>query len=111
MPRTTWIQGQTAPKRFRIVDKAGTPLNLNGRTVTLVLTKYRKPGSVISLAGGVTVVDADDGIVKYTPDSDDLVAADSPLFARFKIDGADGIAYAPEEDADALEWLVRPVSL
>lgn len=110
MPTTTWVEGATAPKRFRIRDKDGVAVDLTGKTVTLVLAKFREPTVTVSTTGDVTVVDPTDGIIAFAPDAGDLRAVDSPLSARFKIEGSD-IAYAPEEDADALQWLVRPVSL
>ena len=74
-----------------------------GATVTLVLKD--KNAAVVDVTGDISVVDADLGKVRYLPDSTDLVAANSPYTAHWKVtDGAGAIVFFPNGEAD--KWQV-----
>ena len=74
-----------------------------GATVTLILKD--KNATVVDGTGDISIVTAADGKVRYTPDATDLVAANSPYTAHWKVtDVAGGIIFFPNGEAD--KWQV-----
>lgn len=93
-------EGWTSPLDFQLLVD-GAPLNLTGLTVTAILT--HRAGTV-DTAGDVTVTDAAQGKVAYTPDPTDLTAAAGSYRLRFKVvDGAGAIVYFPPGLAQAIK--------
>jgi hypothetical protein len=75
-------------------------------TVTLELRD--RAGLVINTTGNVSVVDAPTGKVRYSADSGDLVAANGPYRARWKVvDGASKVSYFPSGEHDV--WKIFTV--
>jgi len=104
-----WTEGMTAPEEFVLKQGNSTstllPVDLTGLTVTLVL-KDRLTRTVPT-SGDVVVVTPASGLVRYTPDADDLVAQAGPYQARFKVTYVDGtIRYFPQ--GAAMTWNVYP---
>lgn len=102
-----WVEGETAPRDF-ILKEDGEPKDLTGLTVTLEL--WKRDGTAVTTTGDLAVITpqtgADVGRVRLTPDADDLVAADSPLRARFKAsDLLGGFGYFPR--GEPMIWRVR----
>lgn len=102
MPKPyTITEKQTAALGFQLLE-GGSPLNLTGVTVVVLITD--NTGAVIS-TGTVTVTDAANGKVSWTPGSTaDLVAANSPYYVRWKLtDGSGKIKYVPSALRDVWE--------
>lgn len=93
------IQGTTAAIQFQLLE-AGSPIDLTGCTVTLLLSD--KTGTTISSPGTVTVNTAAEGKVQLAPAS--ITTFDStisPYTARWKIvDGSGKIYYVPTGPRD-----------
>jgi hypothetical protein len=102
-----WVEGETGARRYTL--KAGNdPINLAGLTVELVLVRHKDPDTVVDTTGDVSIVTAAAGLVQFSPDAGDMLAANSPMLARFKLTDVDGkVAYLPEGEPDV--WLVRIV--
>jgi hypothetical protein len=99
------VEGWTAPLDFQLMAD-GVVQNLTGMTVTLELRD--KAGSVVNTAGNVTVPDAPTGKVRYSPDAVDIVAANGPYRARWKVvDGASKVSYFPSGAHDV--WKIFTV--
>ncbi len=74
-------------------------------TATLVLKDL--DGNTVDTSGDVSIVDATNWQVRYTPDASDLVVG--RYHGRFKVtDGSGGIAYFPSDEWDV--WLIRSVA-
>jgi uncharacterized phiE125 gp8 family phage protein len=100
------VEGWTGPIE-QTLESNGTPVNLTGLTVTLILQKA--DGSLIDTTGDVTVPDPVNGLARYTPDSTDLLAADTPHVARWKVvDGGGAVIFFPNEQGEV--WTVLPVA-
>lgn len=104
---TDWTEGQTAPEEF--VIKAGTsvssltPVDLSGLTVGLLLKD--RTGATVTTTGDVTVITPASGLVKFSPDSTDLLASLSPYTARFQVTYGDAsVRYFPQ--GPAMQWKV-----
>ena len=87
----------------------GTALSLTGLTVTMVLKD--RNGDAVDTDGDLTP-DPDQGtnpgVIRYTPDAADFVAAKSPYTVRFKVvDGDGAIAFFPNGEADQIV-VVKP---
>jgi hypothetical protein len=104
MASEDWVEGETAPRDFQLLA-GGEPQPLSGLTVTLILTK--RDGTLVDTASDVSVVDADAGTVRYTPDPTDIAVASSPLAARWKVQSGSAIKFFPKARPD--QWNVyRP---
>lgn len=98
------VEGQTGP-----VDKQlkvdGVALDLTDYTVTLVLKN--RLSTTIDTAGKVSTFDAPNGKVRFNPAAADLVAANSPYAAHWKVvDGVGKIHFFPSGDPE--EWTIHP---
>jgi hypothetical protein len=99
------VEGWTAALDFQLMAD-GVAQNLTGMTVTLELRD--RAGLVINTTGNVSVVDAPTGKVRYSADSGDLVAANGPYRARWKVvDGASKVSYFPSGEHDV--WKIFTV--
>ena len=100
---TEIVEGTTAPLTFQLLE-AGEPLDLSGLTVTLSLKD--RTGTIVSTAGMVTVTNAIDGEVTFTPaNAGVLVAANGPYFARWTLTTSGGaVSYCPTELQD--KWTI-----
>ena len=79
-------------------------VDLSGCAVALILQTVN--GTTVTLTGSVTVPAPSTGSVRFSPGAADLVAANSPYAARWKVtDGAGKIVYFPNGRADV--WIVR----
>lgn len=97
------VEGQTAPIDYQILAD-GSAYSLVGSTVTVVGRKHN--GTAISWAGSVTVTDAAQGEVRFSPDAADLVAADHVYYIRFRVVRTDGkIEYFPTGEPES--WVVQ----
>jgi uncharacterized phiE125 gp8 family phage protein len=83
----------------------GVAVDLTGMTVELLLQKA--DGSLVDTTGDVSVVTPGSGLVRYTPDAADLLAADSPHVARWKVTNAGKVTYFPNEAGEV--WDVLPI--
>jgi uncharacterized phiE125 gp8 family phage protein len=100
------VEGWTGPIDD-VLKSNGTPLDLTGLTVELLL--QRASGVAIPTAGDVVIVTPTAGVVRYTPDPQDLLAVDTPHTIRWKVtDVAGAITYFPNEAGEV--WTVQPVS-
>jgi len=102
MSNYTIVAGTTTPLRFQLLE-AGSPINLFGITVTLILSD--RNGTTVDTPGTVTTVDSDEGIVQLAPtDEDVFVSANSPYTARWKLEDLTAkISYVPTGPRDIWE--------
>jgi hypothetical protein len=78
-------------------------VEIEGTTVTLVLKN--SAGTEIATTGDTGWYDLDAAIVYYDPDSTDLLAADSPVTAHWKIHDVSGKdVYIPKGPPDV--WII-----
>jgi hypothetical protein len=98
------VAGWTADIDFDLKSMGTIPTGtMAGMSVTLVLTD-RDTGVAIPTTGDCSIVDATNWIVRYTPDSTDLIAG--TYHGRFKVtDASTKVAYFPSGEPDI--WLVR----
>jgi len=83
----------------------GTAVDLTGMTVTLLLQTAE--GTPVPTLGNVTVPSPSAGLVRYSPAATDLVAADTPHVARWKVIDAGGhIVFFPSDAGEV--WEVQP---
>jgi len=96
------VAGWTDPLDFDLLaDKAIPAAPLTG-TVELVLKKA--DGTIMPTTGDVSITDATNWRVRYSPDADDLVVGNYQ--GRFKITGIDTkVKYAPS--GVWMEWKIR----
>ncbi len=96
------VAGTTSDLRFQLLE-AGSPINLLGCTVALLLSD--KSGNTISSPGTVLIIDSAEGKVQLTPSGTTVfVSANSPYTARWKITDASGkISYVPTGSRDIWE--------
>jgi len=88
-----------------ILKVDGVALDLTNMTVAIVA---RKPsGSEITLTGTLTITDAANGVVRFSPAVADIaLATTSSYHVRWKVTDSGGkISYFP--NAEAEEWTVR----
>lgn len=97
------IEGWTEPIDYTL-DVDGTVQPLSGMTVALEAVDSKKQS--VSLSGGVSIIDATNGVVRFSPASEDIKVSNSPMLIRWKVTDASGdIAYFPN---DAWErWSIR----
>lgn len=93
------VAGTTAELRFQLLE-AGSPIDLSGCTVTLILSD--KSGTTIASPGTVTITDATTGKVQLAPaDATIFVAINGPYMARWKVvDASTKIYYVPTGSRD-----------
>lgn len=97
------IEGWTKPINEQILSN-GSPYDLAGLTVSLRV--YPKGGRTFkSLSGTVTVIDAVNGKVQFTPASGDLLSIESPYAVRWAIVNGGVTYFAPQGAPE--EWVVR----
>lgn len=82
--RVDLVEGWTETVTFTL-KADGDIIDLTGRTVTM--RARDKNGNDPAFVGKVSIIDADGGVVGFTPDAADLLAAESPYTIRFKILG------------------------
>jgi hypothetical protein len=90
----TIISGTTALLRFQLLE-AGSPIDLSGCTVTLLLSD--KTGTAVTSPGTVTIEDATNGEVSLTPTNTAVFDSTlGPYMARWKIvDPSTKVYYVP----------------
>ena len=93
MADLTLVQGHTG-----VIDETlkanGVVVDLTGMTVELVLQTAN--GGLLPTGGNVIVPTPAAGLVRYTPDAQDLLAQDTPHVARWKVtDGLGGVVFFP----------------
>lgn len=102
MAHYTIVAGTTSDLRFQLLE-AGSPVNLLGCTVALLLSDNR--GNAIAAPGTVTITDSAEGKVQLTPaNASVFVSANSPYTARWRItDAASKVSYVPTGPRDIWE--------
>lgn len=100
------VEGWTGPIDETIRTAAGTPLDLTGMAVELLLQKA--DGLTVDTTGDITVVTPAAGLVRYSPDAGDLVAIDTPHVARWKITSAGQVTFFPAEEGEV--WVILPAA-
>lgn len=102
MAKYTIVAGRTTAVRFQLLE-AGSPINLLGCTVELLLSD--RTGTTVSSPGTITVTDEADGKVELTPATTAVFdATKSPYTARWKItDASTKISYVPTGPRDIWE--------
>jgi uncharacterized phiE125 gp8 family phage protein len=97
------VEGWTGPIDETLKSN-GVAVDLTGMTVELILQKAT--GAPVDTTGDVTVVTPASGLVRYSPDAADLVAAETPHVARWKVtDGGGKVVFFPHEAGEV--WLVQ----
>lgn len=84
----------------------GVAVDLTGMAVELIL--QRADGTPVTLGGTVTLQDAAQGVVRYSPASTDLKTSETPHVARWKVTAAGKVVYFPNDAGDV--WEVLPVA-
>lgn len=98
------VQGTTASIDFQLTDN-GAAVNLTGGTVVLILKDAY--GVAVDTSGDdVSVLDADEGMLRVRLDTLDLDVSKSPYYARWKVTLAGADAFYPQGAADV--WTVHP---
>lgn len=116
MKNSNFTQGNTAPQDFQLftVDSNGnqTPFDATagGGTVAVftiaLLVTSKVDASVVNTSGNVDWLTPAQGLVRYIPDSGDLLAAKSPYDVRWNVtDSASRVVSFPDGIAD--RWVVR----
>ena len=100
------VEGWTGPIDD-VLKSNGTPLDLTGLTVQLLLQKAS--GVAVDTTGDVVIVTPSAGVVRYTPDPTDLLAAETPHTVRWKVTDLTGaVTYFPNAAGEV--WTVQPIS-
>jgi hypothetical protein len=104
MTTYTLVEGWTSPIDC-ILLADGVAISLQGVTVDLLA--YANTRNQLNVLGTVSVVDADAGIVRYTPTADDvlLLASNSPISVRWELTDSNGIKYVPNGLLD--RWVIN----
>lgn len=102
MANYTIIAGTTSDLRFQLLE-AGSPINLLGCTVSLLLSDKR--GNVIATPGTVSITDSAEGKVQLSPTNTSVFVSDNgPYTARWKIvDASTKVSYVPTGPRDIWE--------
>jgi len=98
----SFVEGWTAPVLYQLL-KNGLSFDATGMTVELILRSHA--GVEVAEVGPCAWSDASQSIVQYTPAAADLLRANSPLSARFKVTAGLQVAYFPRSDGE--EWVVH----
>ena len=97
-------EGWTGGLEFQLLADGAVPAGSLPGTPDLILKD--KTGIAIDTTGDVTVTEAAQWKVKYTPDAADFNASGSPYTARFKVtDAGSQIVFFPSGPADV--WRVH----
>lgn len=98
----TIVAGTTGDLKFQLLE-AGSPINLLGCTVALILSDAS--GTAVTSPGTVSIIDSANGKVQLTPtDTTVFVAANGPYSARWQItDASSKIFYVPTGPRDIWE--------
>lgn len=102
MAKYTIVAGTTTALRFQLLE-AGSPINLLGCTVSLLLSD--RFGTTVASPGTVSITDSTNGKVQLAPtDTTIFDATKSPYTARWKItDASSKISYVPTGARDIWE--------
>ena len=93
-----YVAGTTGPQDFRLLID-GVAADLTGKTVTLILTG--RDGTVVDTTNDVSITGVTTGEVRYSPDSTDVPAANTPYTARWAVtDAAGKVVFFPSGAAD-----------
>lgn len=97
------VAGWTSPIDIDLLTKGATPSGtMSGMTAALLLQDGK--GNSIDTSGDVTIADATNWIVRYSPDAADLVPG--VYHGRIKVTDAGGaVAYFPSGEWD--RWIIR----
>jgi hypothetical protein len=100
------VIGWTAPIDIVLLSKGQTPSGtMVGMTAALILQD--QTGTILPTTSDVTIPDTSQWIVRYTPDSADLI--EGTYRGRVRVtDGSGGIAFFPSGEPDT--WIVRKVA-
>lgn len=80
------VSGTTSNLKFQLLE-AGSPINLLGCTVALILSDCN--GTTVASPGTITIIDSDNGKVQLAPtDATVFNASLSPYTARWEITDA-----------------------
>jgi hypothetical protein len=102
MPVFEVVEGWTGPLDFTLKAN-GVAVDLTGMTVIFILKD--KDGAAIDTSGNASVVTPAAGLVSYSPDAGDLVAAKTPHSARWRVtDGGGKVVFFPHGAPD--RWQV-----
>jgi hypothetical protein len=98
----TIIAGTTSDLNFQLLE-AGSPINLLGCTVALLLSDRK--GNTIASPGTVSITDSANGKIKLAPtDTSVFVSDNGPYTARWKItDASTKVLYVPTGPRDIWE--------
>ena len=103
-----FTEGWTGPIEYQLLHEdpdtgIQTPFDASDTTPSLVM--HDKDGNAVTLKGTTEWVDAKTSKVKFSPDSEDLVAAGSPYTVRFKVTDQTGKdVFFPQ--GEAMVWRV-----
>lgn len=99
------VEGWTAPVDITLLSKRAAPEGtMAGMTAELILQD--RDGVVIDTAGDMTIPDVNEWVVRYTPDSDDLVEGEYRM--RIKVTDSGGrVSYFPNGHWDTLKVYVE----
>lgn len=95
------VIGWTEPIDIDLLSKGATPTGSLSGTVALVLRD--RHGTQIDTTGDVSIQDADDWVVRYTPDAADLTPG--TYTGRVKVTSGSNVSYFPSGEPD--KWIVR----
>jgi len=97
------VEGWTERIKYTLTADGAT-VNLTGMSVTLLLYDVTK--TLFSYSGTSGVDTASSGIVYFDPAATDLLDANAPYYARWKVtDGAGKVSFFPNSFAE--QWTVR----
>ncbi len=96
------VEGWTAPIDYQLLDGAA-PVDLTGATV--VLSVLDRTGSPMSVSGSLSIVDAVQGKVRFTPSAGAITAVNSPWQVRFKVTLGNAVSYYPGGIPEI--WIIR----
>jgi len=97
------VEGQTAPVDYRLLAD-NSAYNLTGCTVSL--TAFTFSGAAKTFAGVVSVPNAANGEVRFSPDAADFLSSDRQYRIRFRVVRADAkIEFFPTGEAEV--WVVQ----
>lgn len=106
-PLFSIVEGWTGPLPFTL-QTDGTPLDLTGLTVKLVLKSADGTLVYNHTTSGITVTGTTAGQLEWAPTTSDFVSAQTPYRIRFSVtDAVSDTVYFPNDEEDLIE--VNPV--
>lgn len=97
------VEGWTGPLVY-VLKVDDVAQNLTSMTVTMVARDAH--GTLLSLSGSLSVTDAANGEVTFTPAAGDVKLRLSPYLVRFRVvDASSRVVYFP--NAEAEQWVIR----